>query len=341
VACGLATAGEPLIAFRAVQGAGAAILAPAALALVTASFPEPAARRRAVAVWTAAAALGGAAGWVIGGALVEAFGWQAIFFVNAPLGLVGILAAPRLLPRDETDGAERSLDLPGAAAVTIALGALVLGLSGPRAGLAVAALAFAVLVAVERRARAPLVPRETWREPVFVRATLVALALTASTSPAMLVSVLYQQDELGRSATETGLACLPASLAVVAGSALAGRLGRGHRATMLAGLAAVAAGSLVLTVALEPGYLLLGAGLGAASVASTAAATGAAGSGAASGVLTAAAQVGTALGVALLVGGHYAVGCAGAAAIALLGMVTQARPAARGAPVRPLASERR
>src|SRR3954452_25040629 len=153
VACGLAPPGEPLIAFRAVQGAGAAILAPAALALVTASFPEPAARRRAVAVWTAAAALGGAAGWVIGGALVEAFGWQAIFFVNAPLGLVGLLAAPRLLPRDEPGRMRRSLDLPGAAAVTVALGAFVLGLSGPRAGLAVAALAFAVLVAVERRAR--------------------------------------------------------------------------------------------------------------------------------------------------------------------------------------------
>src|SRR3954451_24936934 len=104
-ACGLAPSGGALIASRAVQGAGAAVLAPVALALVNTLFPEPAARRRAVAVWTAAAAAGGAPGWGLGGALTQTLGWQAIFFVNAPLGLAGVLAAARLLPRDAPSGA--------------------------------------------------------------------------------------------------------------------------------------------------------------------------------------------------------------------------------------------
>jgi MFS family permease len=332
--CGLARSPAALIALRAVQGAGAAVLAPAALALVTAAFPDGPRRRRALAAWTAAAAVGGATGWVAGGTLTQALGWQAVFLVNVPLGIAGVLAAPRLLP---ADGARRRapLDVPGAAAVTVALGALVLGLTQvqdhglPAAlpALAASGLALVALVLVERRAEAPLMPPEAWREGAFLPATLVALALTAATSPAMLLSVLYQQHELGRSATAIGLACAPMSLAVVAGSLVAGRLSSGHRATMLAGLAAVAGGALLLSVALVPGYVVMGAGLGAASVASTAAATSALGSGAASGVLTSAAQVGTALGLALLLGpgvdAGYAPGYAGAAAIALLGMGAQ------------------
>jgi hypothetical protein len=332
--CALARSPAALIALRAVQGAGAAVLAPAALALVTAAFPDGPRRRRALAVWTAAAAVGGATGWVVGGALTQALGWQAVFVVNVPLGIAGVLAAPRLLP---ADGARRStpLDLPGAAAVTVGLGALVLGLTQAQEhgllaalpALALSAVALVALVVVERRAPAPLMPAEAWRDGAFLRATLVALALTAATSPAMLLSVLYQQHELGRSATETGLACAPMNVAVVAGSLLAGRARWSPRATMLGGLGAVAGGALLLAVALLPGYVVMGTGLGAASVASTAAATSALGSGAASGVLTSAAQVGTALGLGLLLGpgedAGYALGLAGAAGIALLGMGAQ------------------
>jgi MFS family permease len=327
VGCGLCRSPAPLVALRALQGVGAAALAPAALSLVTQVFADGEPRRRALAAWTAAAAAGGATGWVLGGLLNQTLGWPAVFFVNGPLGLAAIVAARRLLPagRRTAEGIA-ALDLPGAAAATAGMAALVLGLSGQRWALVPAAAALGLFVAVERRAAAPLVPRTAWREPVFVRATLVALALTAATSPAMLLSVLHQQRDLGHGATETGLMCVPFSLAVVAGSLLA----RGApRATMLAGLAGVAAGAVTLAVSLVPGYLVMGLGLGAASVASTAAATAALGSGAASGMLTAAAQVGTALGVAALVGpASYRVGLAGAAGIALAGMLAQARAAA-------------
>lgn len=327
--CALARSPAALIALRAVQGAGAAMLAPAALALVTAAFPDGPRRRHALAAWTAAAAVGGATGWVVGGALTQALGWQSVFVVNVPLGIAGVLAA-RALPADHGRSAT-SLDLPGAAAVTVGLGALVLGLTRAQEhgiaaalpALAVSALALVALIVVERRAPAPLMPPEAWRDGTFLPATLVALALTAATSPAMLLSVLHQEHALGRSATATGLACAPMSVAVVAGSLLAGRTGWSHRATMLGGLAAVAGGALLLGVAVLPGYLVMGTGLGAASVASTAAATSALGSGAASGVLTSAAQVGTALGLALLLDSSYMVGLAGAAVIALLGMGAQ------------------
>src|SRR3954471_1533774 len=192
--CGLARSPAALIALRAVQGAGAAALAPAALALVTTAFPDGLRRQRALAAWTAAAAAGGATGWVVGGALTQAVGWQAVFGVNVPLGIAGVLAAPRLLP---ASGPRRGtpLNLPGAAAVTIALGALVLGLTqvqerglaAPPAwgALALSAVAVVVLVHVERRAHAPLLPRAAWGDRAFLPATLVALALTAATSPAM------------------------------------------------------------------------------------------------------------------------------------------------------------
>src|SRR3954452_2978088 len=95
VGCALAGSPAALIGLRAVQGIGAAALAPAALALVAELFPDD---RRALAAWTAAAAGGGATGWVLGGALTQAVGWEAVFFVNAPLGIVGVLAAGRPLP---------------------------------------------------------------------------------------------------------------------------------------------------------------------------------------------------------------------------------------------------
>src|SRR4051812_8196657 len=202
VGCGLAGSPGALIALRALQGLGAALLAPAALALVAELFPDD---RRAIAVWTAAAAGGGAAGWVLGGTLTDDVGWQAVFLVNAPLGVAAVIAAGRLLPAGTRGEGAQGLDLPGAAAVTVGLVALLLGLTVEPAALVVAAVALAVFAAVERRAPDPLVPGDR----TLIAACLVGLALTASTSPAMFLSVLYQQDELGRSAALTGLACAP------------------------------------------------------------------------------------------------------------------------------------
>jgi MFS family permease len=352
--CGLSAAPMVLVGMRALQGAGAALFVPAALSLVTAAFPGGPRRHRALALWTAAGAVGGASGWVLSGILTQTLGWPAIFFVNAPLGLAGALLSPRLLPSGGAAGAAgagagrlRRLDLPGALVVSAALVALVLGLTrvqsdglaAPRAlgAIVIGALLLGAFAAVERRVAAPLLPPGTFRNRRFARATLVAAVLTAATTPAMLLSVLYQQQVLHRSATATGLWCLPFNAGVIGGSLLAGRLRDAPaRAVMAAGLAVVAAGALCLIVALAPGYLVMGGGLGAAAVASTASGTSALSGqrGLASGLLNSAAQVGPPLGLAVLVSvaasrsaaagslaSGYRWGFAGAAAVALAGIV--------------------
>jgi MFS family permease len=340
--CGLAGSPLALVALRAVQGAGCALMTPAALALVTSSRAP-----HALGVWTAAAAGGGASGWVLGGILTEQAGWEAIFFVNVPLGAAGVLLAARLLPRGAGAGAapdRGSLDLAGAATITAALVAVVLaftqaearGFGSPVAlgALAAAAILLAAFVAVERRADDPLLPLAVLGNRPFVRANLVAASLTAATTPPMLMSILYQQQELGRSATETGLACLPFNVAVIAGSLLGARAGG-----MRTGLLGVAAGALVFaTGALIPASVIMGFGLGVASVGSTAAGTAALPDrpGLASGLLNSAAQVGTVLGVAMIVSlaaalgpgagepviTGYRWGFAAAALIALAGVAT-------------------
>ena len=311
LACALAPSVAALVAGRAVQGAGAAMAAPAALAL-TAALPD---RRRAVSWLTAAAAAGGASGWVLGGVLTTGLGWPAVFLVNVPLCVAAVLVAGRL---PERRGAARSLDLPGTAAITAALALLVLGLTQVRAALPAAAAAFALLVWVERRAGDPILPGWALHRPGFARANGVALALTATTTPAMFLAILFQQESLGRSALAAGLWCAPFNVAVIAGSLL------GRRVPMAGGLAAIAAGALALLTlapaALPVAFVLMGAGLGCASVASTATGTSALGDGEqgiASGVLNASAQIGTALGLAVIAGLSYRAGFAVAAAIAL------------------------
>jgi MFS family permease len=325
--CALAATPVALVGLRALQGAGSALMTPAALALL---------RRRALGVWTAAAAGGGASGWVLGGMLTERYGWPAIFIVNVPLGLAGIALAASVLARDEApargnvaaarddDAARRRaarLDLPGAATLTAALVALVYGCSLRSVpALAAAAILLAAFLAVERRARDPILPLAVARNRAFVRANVVAGALTAATTPAMLLSILYQQQELHRSATETGLMCVPFNLAVIAGSLLGGR--------MAAGLAGVAAGAaLLLTGAFIPAYVVMGLGLGIAATASTTAGTAALPerAGLASGLLNAAAQVGTVVGLATLTPLGSRAGVIGAAAIALAAQLASRR----------------
>jgi MFS family permease len=338
--CGLAHTPALLVTARALQGIGAALLAPAALALVTDAYPDAAERRRALGLWTAAAAGGGATGWALGGILTSTVGWPAIFYMNLPVGIAGVVLAPRLLPREDSRAAGRglaALDLPGALLVTGGLVAVVLGLEqaqegrfGPALVLGVALLVlFAV---VERRVAAPLLPPGTFGDRDFTCSVLVALALTASTTPAVLLSVLYQEQELHRSALETGLSCMAFNLAVIGASLLANRLALAHRTAMALGLAGVAAGALLLNASLIGGYVVMGASLALASVASTAMGTAALGSssGLASGLLNAAAQVGPALGLALLIG-LGTTGYIGAAAIALGAVLTTVRGAPRSA----------
>jgi MFS family permease len=344
LACALAPTAPALVAARAVQGAGAALVAPAALALLVATEPEGAARTRALAIWTAAAAGGGASGWVLGGAISGGLGWQWVFAVNVPIGLAGVALAGPLLAESREHGAPR-LDVKGAVALTAGVGAVLFGLSrGEPDGLgAVVTLAplgagvalLALFAAIQRRAPAPLLPPGALRAPGLAPAVFAALALTGSTTPAMFLCVLRVQHEGGFAPLEAGLLFAPLNLAVVAGSLAGPRVSArtGERSAMVGGLLLVAAGAawLAATGAAEvgrllPAFALMGGGLGVASVASTAAGTadrpgaGADRPGLASGLLNTAAQLGSALGLGLLVApaaaAGFAWGWAGAAGVA-------------------------
>jgi MFS family permease len=331
--CALAWAPAVLVAARAVQGVGSALLSPAALSLLTTLTEPGAARRRAVGWWTAAAACGGASGWVLGGLLTDLLDWRAVFWVNVPIGVVLLLA--RGLPAGQRRRDVR-LGVPGALAATAAVGLLVHGLtflSWVSLLSSVGVMAF--LLWWLRRTRDPL--------PSLARATagpnLAALVLTASTTPAMYIATLYVQEVMGLPPGRAALLFPVFNVAVVAGSLAGPALFRvcGARWTVLAGLAMIAAGAG--SFALLPagglpiaqflaGFALMGAGLGAASVASTHAGTEAVEPerrGLASGVLNSSAQLGTAVGLAVLTPlaaapDRFPLGFAGAGVVALTGM---------------------
>jgi EmrB/QacA subfamily drug resistance transporter len=321
--CGLSVSPEMLVVSRAIQGLGAATTAPAALSIITTIFAEGRERDRAVAAWTAVAAGGGAAGLLLGGFITDVLGWEWIFFVNVPVGVAGIALSHVLLPESRDPAASRRLDLLGAGTVTSGLVLLVLGLTRTEeagfgspttlATLGLAATFFGAFVFVERRAADPLVPLRLFRLHALVGAALVAFALTAATAPVGVLVTLYLQNTLGYSASLAGLAGLPFSLCVIAGSMMGGRISEriGGRVTISLGLAVVAASALVTAgITAEGGvaYVLAGAalsglGLGFASVASTARGTSAVEEGKrglASGFMNTSAQVGTALGLAAL-----------------------------------------
>jgi EmrB/QacA subfamily drug resistance transporter len=321
--CGRSVSPEMLVVSRAFQGLGAATTAPAALSIITTIFAEGRERDRAVAAWTAVAAGGGAAGLLLGGFITDVLGWEWIFFVNVPVGVAAIALSHVLLPESRDPAASRRLDLLGAGTVTSGLVLLVLGLTRTEeagfgspttlATLGLAATFFGAFVFVERRAADPLVPLRLFRLHALVGAALVAFALTAATAPVGVLVTLYLQNTLGYSASLAGLAGLPFSLCVIAGSMMGGRISEriGGRVTMSLGLAVVAASALVTAgITAEGGvaYVLAGAalsglGLGFASVASTARGTSAVEEGKrglASGFMNTSAQVGTALGLAAL-----------------------------------------
>jgi MFS family permease len=322
--CGLASTSGVLVIARAAQGLGAALVVPAALSILTTTFSEGAARNRALGVWTAAAAGGGAAGFFVGGVITGAFGWPWVFLVNVPVAVVSVTLAPVLLNESRDPVASRRLDIAGATTVTAGLLLLIYGFTRAQdAGIASPASWGSLLVAVillasfgfiERRAETPIVPLGIFHSRTLVGANLVAFLLTGVTSPGAVLGTLYLQRILGYSPTAAGIAFVPFSLLVIAGSVagsrLIGRIGAG--ATMVSGLIAVGAAMVVISgISVEggeayvvTGVALSGLGLGSASVASTAAGTSAASShkqGLVAGLLNTAAQVGHAVGIAVLV----------------------------------------
>jgi MFS family permease len=313
-----ATSVPVLVAARCGQGAAAAASVPTALRLLTAATPESRARRRALAAWSAAGAVAGIAGYLLGGLLTGTVGWRWVFWVNLPLALVLALAVRARVPTAPADRGTR-LDVPGAVLLTGAVMAVVLGAAllerpeGVGAGLAAVAggaVLVAGFVAVERRAAAPLVPASAVRERRLRLGVVAALVNTATTSSAMTLATLFLQQERGLGPAAAALRLLPCSVGVVVGSLLAGPLLRRHppRTGVVVGLAVVAAGDAALlalpvtAAALPVGVALAGAGLGVASVAANTVGTDvpAALAGTAAGALNTAAQLGTALGVSAL-----------------------------------------
>jgi EmrB/QacA subfamily drug resistance transporter len=324
LAGGLAQSEVWLIAARAVQGLGAALVSPAALSLVTTLFAEGAERNKALGVWGAVAGSGAAAGVLLGGMLTQWAGWEWVLFVNVPIGLAAAAVAPRLLPESRNDGA-RHFDVAGAVSVTAGLSLLVYSLvDANKVGwgsaqtlslLGVAVALIGAFVAIERNTRAPLVPFPgIFRIPTIRGINLIALLVMMALFSMFFFVSLYMQQVLGYDALKTGISYLPlAGGIVVSAGAASGLVTRfGFKPVLIAGLLLTAAG-LVWFAQISAGGSYLGdilfpslvsaVGLGLAFVAMTVAAVaGVEGheAGLASGLINTSQQVGGALGLAVL-----------------------------------------
>ncbi len=319
--CALSTSDHMLIAFRALQGVGAALLAPQSLSILVDAF-EPERRAWAIGIWASIAGLGFALGPVLGGALIEVFDWSAIFWVNVPIGIAGLLTTLTQV-RESRDPSARRLDLGGAALASGALFCLTLGLvetddhawtsAFTLAFLAAAVALGAAFLVFEARHPEPMLPLDFFRRRAFTIANLDFCLMYAALAGLLFLVSLYFQNVKGFSALETGVSWLTMVVPFMLISPFAGRLqGRfGARRVIVGG--ALLAGLGMLDFALlgadspllqaVPGYLLVGVGFGAAAPAISAVAMGAVEvehAGVASGVLNTARQVGTALGLATL-----------------------------------------
>jgi DHA2 family methylenomycin A resistance protein-like MFS transporter len=319
--CGLAPTLAVLIGARVVQGVGAAVLVPCSLTLLNHTFSDPGDRSRAVGLWAAGASVALAGGPLIGGLLIASLGWRAIFFINAPIGAIGILATLHWAPETSRQEDE-SVDVGGQLAAVIALATLAgatieggsRGFADPAVlgGFAVAILAGAAFLVIESRRRQPMLPLGLFRSPTFSAATAIGLLVNVVFYGLIFIFSLYFQRQEGYSAIETGLAFLPTTAAVMAANLLAGRAASrfGPRAVLGAGAVLMLAGLLGLLgigagssyVALVVQLTALGAGLGLIVPVMTSSLLGsvdAERSGVASGALNTARQTGSVIGVAL------------------------------------------
>jgi EmrB/QacA subfamily drug resistance transporter len=321
---GFADSDGMLIAARAVQGLGAAILSPAALSIVTTTFRDGAERNKALGAWGAVAGSGGAAGVLLGGVLTEYVGWEWVLWVNVPIGIGAALLAPRLIAESRSESDTRSFDFAGAVSVTAALSLLVYGLveapdagwgSAQTLGLLGAALALlAVFVATELRSAAPLVPFRIFRLRTLSGANVVGVLTGASLFSMFFFISLYMQNVLGYSAIKAGLSYLPlAGTIILAAGVASGVVTKiGFKPILVAGMALIA-GGLVWFAQISPdgGFaadilgpsLLAAVGLGFAFVPQTIAAVSGVKdqeAGLASGLINTSQQVGGALGLAVL-----------------------------------------
>jgi EmrB/QacA subfamily drug resistance transporter len=322
--CGLAWSPGALIAARAVQGVGAAIMTPTALSIISTTFPEGSERNKALGIWSMMGATGATAAWLIGGPLVEGPGWEWIFFINIPLGLAALALSPRLLRESRAPLMRRSYDPAGALTITGALVLLVYAVvEAPDVGwgslrtillFAGSVVLLAAFALIESRHRAPLLPLRILRSRTLVGANLVMLLFGTVAFGTPFVLTLYAQQVLGYSAIEFGLGTAVFTVMAAVGSIVSQAvvLKVGFRVVAATGMLLLGGGALILTqVSVGGSYLddmlfgliVYGAGIGPAFVTATVAAL--AGveeheSGLASGLSNTAFQIGAALGVAIV-----------------------------------------
>jgi EmrB/QacA subfamily drug resistance transporter len=324
LAGGLATSSGQLIAARAVQGLGAAILSPAALSIVTTTFRDGAERNKALGVWGAVAGSGGAAGVLLGGVLTDGLGWEWVLWENVPIGLIAAAIAPSLIGESRSEGDRRHFDFAGAVSITAGLSVLVYALVdansagwGSTQTIALLAASIALIVGfvvTERRSAAPLVPFGIFRLRTLTGANVVGLLVGASLFSMFFFISLYMQQVLGYSAIKAGLSYLPLAVTIVISAGLASQLVTkiGFKQVLAAGMAFIAAGLIWFSqISAHGGYvsdilgpsLLAAVGLGFAFVPTTIAAVSGVrdrDAGLASGLINTSQQVGGALGLAIL-----------------------------------------
>ena len=322
---GLATSEGLLVAARALQGFGGAMLAPAALSMVTTTFAEGSERNRALGVWGAVSGSGGAAGVLLGGVLTEYLGWEWVFWVNFPIAIVAAVLAPRMLRESRRESDTRTFDVAGAFTVTAGLAALVFALVDANAagwestqtiGLLIASvLLIGIFVVIEQRSAAPLVPFRIFRSRTLTGSNITALLIGAALFSMFFFISLYMQQVLGYDALKAGLSYLPLAIFIIISAGVASQLVTkvGFKPVLVSGMALIAialvwfaqvsVGDSYVAAILGPS-ILAAIGLGFAFVPVTIGAVSGVSpgdSGLASGLINTAQQVGGALGLAVLV----------------------------------------
>jgi EmrB/QacA subfamily drug resistance transporter len=318
-----ASSAATMIMSRAGQGAGAALLTPAALSIIVSTYTGKQ-RSTALAIWGTIGSMGIAAGVLLGGVLTSTLGWRSIFFVNVPIGIVAAFLTLRTVAASRGTGHARTLDVPGAVTLVTGLLALVYAIENAGThgwasaqtvtGSAAAAVLLGAFALIERRVPAPLVPPATWRIRSLVSASTVMAVITGGIVGAIFVSSLFLQQVLGSSPVIAGLQFLPLAAAITIGAAAASHVIAhvGPKHLMVGGLLVVAAGAWLLAgmdadpsyvTDVLPGFIVMGLGTGPMFVAISIAAMHGIRheqSGLASGVMMTGHEVGAALGVASL-----------------------------------------
>jgi EmrB/QacA subfamily drug resistance transporter len=324
LAAGFSATQGQLIAARAAQGLGAAIISPAALSIVASLFRDGAERNKALGAWGAVAGSAAAVGVLLGGILTQGLGWEWVLWVNVPVALIALALTPGLLPESRSESATRHFDAAGAVAVTAGLSVLAYAfLDASSAGwgstkivslLALSAALIGAFVAIELRSKAPLVPFRIFRKRTLTGANVVGILLGASLFSMFFFISLYMQQVLGYSAIHAGLSYLPLAVTIIVAAGLGGQLVTrfGFKPILAAGMLFVSSGLLwfsqvsvgggFLTDILGPS-LLAAMGLGFGFVTSTIAAVSGVDQreqGLASGLINTSQQIGGALGLAVL-----------------------------------------